>query len=512
MADPAPQTPTTPENPSQYIRTYAKDVAMLTGAKAPVPLQTSHFAAKESQTESEGVVMPEFDPSPIQSSVPVSPKEYEAEVLETSSSDADDIFQGTGHAAAAPSAPAVPHHGFSSIPRSPISITPVVATADARTPEEKEAERKAFFARLNTSAARFKPGIETAEAVRMPEPVIEDIAAQPAFNPQESGSITSVPTVSRPAPAMIPLPVPPVPIPENLHTYTSDFADRIDQKSASTFSVLAAQGDTAARPATPLPALKKRSSLLPITAGIILILIGGTAAFGAYEFIARPSGAQPASSVPSLIVPDETTEVLGEGSALMQSIANIAAQPSVDGTVIVTYVTSASTTPLGLARIPQPGGTLIGKLGMNAPDILLRNIDESSTVGVVDGGSETHPFFIFKVTSYERTFAGMLAWEQTIGTDLSLFYPAYADTAPTLTGATSTSVLKTKAAAPPIPATPPHFVDAIVANHDVRILKDTSGRSILLYGYVDKQTLVITRNEASFAILIGRLASGGTQR
>jgi hypothetical protein len=51
------------------------------------------------------------------------------------------------------------------------------------------------------------------------------------------------------------------------------------------------------------------------------------------------------------------------------------------------------------------------------------------------------------------------------------------------------------------------FEDVVVANRDVRILRDTRGRSLLLYGYADKETLIIARNEASFAALLTRLSA-----
>ncbi|HWU24334.1 MAG TPA: hypothetical protein VN086_01100, partial [Candidatus Paceibacterota bacterium] len=142
---------------------------------------------------------------------------------------------------------------------------------------------------------------------------------------------------------------------------------------------------------------------------------------------------------------------------------------------------------------------LIRSMNLSAPDILLRNIDDTSTVGVIRAGSESRPFMILKVNSYERTFAGMLAWEPTMAQDLASFYPPYPPAAST-TATSSVAV-----------ATPPSttFTDAVVANYDVRILRDASGRSLLLYGYRGKDTLIIARDEAAFSALLARLSASG---
>jgi hypothetical protein len=87
----------------------------------------------------------------------------------------------------------------------------------------------------------------------------------------------------------------------------------------------------------------------------------------------------------------------------------------------------------------------------------------------------------------------MLGWETDMPEDLALLYPAYPE-APQTPGSGQVA----------------RFVDETVANHDVRALKDSAGRTILLYGYRDKQTLIIARDEAAFTALLVRLgASGG---
>jgi hypothetical protein len=124
-------------------------------------------------------------------------------------------------------------------------------------------------------------------------------------------------------------------------------------------------------------------------------------------------------------------------------------------------------------------------------------------VGVVQAGTQTAPFFVLRVLSYERTYAAMLAWEPTMLEDLSPLYPNYpnAPTSDTSTSTITTSGIDTSS------EPQQQFVDEIVDNQSVRALKDMSGRTILLYGYADRQTLIIARDEAAFQLLLSKLPS-----
>ena len=129
-------------------------------------------------------------------------------------------------------------------------------------------------------------------------------------------------------------------------------------------------------------------------------------------------------------------------------------------------------------------------------------------VGIVHAGTETRPFFILRVDSYERTFAGMLAWEPSMLSDLQSLYPLYPASTPQNNSANTTGTstqIFIPAIAPNAPAN--QFVDEIVANHSARALKDSSGNTIIIYGYADKETLIISRDEAAFTLLLQRLAT-----
>lgn len=304
-----------------------------------------------------------------------------------------------------------------------------------------------------------------------------------------------------------PAPIPPV-VRENdtlspLHTYKSDFADQIDQKGASAFSVLAAQQD--AKPAQ-APAAKKKNVVL-VSAAVALIVFGGVGLATAVWYVMRantvPGGAL---SAPSLVFADEQIRLTSSGPDLMSELAALASSPLPEGNVLVVYLSESTTTSKGsVTEVPLAGGALISAMELPAPDILLRNISPESTVGIVHAGEETRPFFVFRVTSYERTFAGMLSWEVSMARDLALLYPARA--AGSLSPSGTTAAIGTSTPAYVEPVRPlAAFADAIVANHDVRVLRDTKGQTLMLYGYAQKDLLVLARDEAAYAALIARLS------
>jgi hypothetical protein len=137
-------------------------------------------------------------------------------------------------------------------------------------------------------------------------------------------------------------------------------------------------------------------------------------------------------------------------------------------------------------------------------------VSPESTVGIINDSTQTTVFFVLRADSYERTFAGMLAWEPTMLQDLGTFYSLY----PASQSVTSGTASSTSASSTPIvssyseqPQSTGQFVDEVVDNHDARALKDTAGNTLIVYGYSDKQTLIIARDESAFTQILGRLTS-----
>ncbi|HQU07754.1 MAG: hypothetical protein B7X04_02620 [Parcubacteria group bacterium 21-54-25] len=290
-----------------------------------------------------------------------------------------------------------------------------------------------------------------------------------------------------------------------LHTYKTDFVDHLQQTQASTVSVLAAEHDAGQAPTKEAYATSRSYTLLWAISGILLLIIGIGGVFYAYYYhVGLSAPVATVQTAPSLIATDGSVRLSGTGGALMNALANAANTASLsDGSVELTYITIATTTATGATTtISVPGGYLIAALRLPLPNILANNIAADSTVGIVRASGETRPFFLLHVASYDAAFAGMLSWERTMATDLAPLYPPY----PTATSTATTTVRISSGA-----ATASSFVDEVVANHDTRVLRDAAGRSIMLYGFRDKNTVIIARNAAAFTAILNRLNNTSAQ-
>ena len=91
------------------------------------------------------------------------------------------------------------------------------------------------------------------------------------------------------------------------------------------------------------------------------------------------------------------------------------------------------------------------------------------------------PFLILTNRFYDGAFLGMLEWERFILNDLAPLF---------LIRSTQREQ---------------SFEDAVIKNIDVRFLRNTKGEVILLYSFIDRQTIVITTDADTFAEVVERI-------
>jgi hypothetical protein len=56
------------------------------------------------------------------------------------------------------------------------------------------------------------------------------------------------------------------------------------------------------------------------------------------------------------------------------------------------------------------------------------------------------------------------------------------------------------------------FEDEVVKNKDIRVLKDSTNTTVLLYSFINKETLIITTNEQTFNEVYDRLTISSFKR
>lgn len=345
------------------------------------------------------------------------------------------------------------------------------------------------------------PGLSPLKYVA-PKPAERLIEASPVSEiPQTSPSPVSVP-IPEPEPEPLPVPKKPEEVATPLKTYSDDFRQRLNDTHASTATVLAAEQDAGPHEEVAEETPKQNTrNYWYIAAGIFLLIAGGGGVYLAYSrylTAVTPIVVGPAAVAPIFV--DNTEVISGSGNALVQAIVQSVAKSQPPNTVRqLTVVGESSTNVFSLLNLPVPG-------------IVTRNIRETGNMaGVVNTNGAQSPFFILSVDLYSATFSGMLSWEPSMQQDLKSLFPPYLAPA-AVASSTAASTTPTQAASTTATImVKGKFRDETISNHDVRIYRDALGKSVLLYGYWNQQTLVIARDAAAFAEILDRLATSHAQ-
>ncbi len=131
---------------------------------------------------------------------------------------------------------------------------------------------------------------------------------------------------------------------------------------------------------------------------------------------------------------------------------------------------------------PATSDALLELLAPRMSPSLVRSFDAPYMLGVYSFDRNA-PFIILGTTDYATSYAGMLGWETDAVSDVGSLFNISPETF-----ASSTPV----------------FQDEAFRNEDLRVLKDGNGNTILLYSFLDKNTLLITSNENIFTAILGK--------
>lgn len=280
---------------------------------------------------------------------------------------------------------------------------------------------------------------------------------------------------------------------ENIvRTYKQDVQHMVRNRGVSMTKMAALEGD---RAQTEQESEKKEpwktTTLLLI--GGLFIVIGLIVAFGAY-FLSQSSEqvVPPIETAPGLIFTEARERIDLTNRSPKNTVQQLAlARRNVLfslGSVVELFPTifvdagNEQNIPVHI-----PTADFLKKIDANVSDVFLQTLGQDYMLGihVVD---ENVPFLILTSRSYGHTFNGMLQWEPTIESDLSPFFSP-----------------NVEAIVPAIVAGDTTFVDTVVQNLDVRILRDEQENIRMLYSFIDRNTVVITTNIRTLIELASRL-------
>lgn len=213
-----------------------------------------------------------------------------------------------------------------------------------------------------------------------------------------------------------------------------------------------------------------------------LLLLGGFISLGTYLFFR----ANPAPTPLPTLAPNQIMSVDAEQRINIKPDENPlttvvnAGKEITSGKIVKITLTDADQT-ISSTRFLE-------LLSTQAPSWFERSLKGVYMTGLYRGQT-TNPFMIFTVDSYDNAFSGMLKWEPTITTDLAPILP------PNFTASDSSEFTESP------------FVDTIIRNKDVRMIKDINGKPVLIYAFPNKNLLIIATSREAIEEIFARLTT-----
>ncbi len=278
---------------------------------------------------------------------------------------------------------------------------------------------------------------------------------------------------------------------QSVHTLKHDLQQVVHDQKISVVRAAALEQEKA-KP--PVFATTKRSSSVKnsLFAGALLLFLGAAALGGVYFVVQGSTAPLPEQPTSSLVFAEQTVSLALAGQSPTQlknllADARGASSASLGSITRIAPLSTSLTTEGEVTRLATLS-EFLAALGAHPPEELMRALSQDFFFGLhtVDKNA---PLLVVPVTSYDRAFAGMLAWEGTINADLA---PAFVRV-PDLTAGADGLVQKRT------------FGDVVMRNYDVRALTDDSGAVALYYSFPTRGLLIIAESPYTFTELLSRL-------
>lgn len=218
---------------------------------------------------------------------------------------------------------------------------------------------------------------------------------------------------------------------------------------------------------------------------ILLVVVGlGVVYFGLNKFQALTTGIV-VKAVPSLVLVEHQTEIKIDKKTpaeIFASIDNLTRPTDEQEALTQFYFSETTTTEDGEEVNILTSDDFLATAGVNLPTDFIHFLKPDFLAGAYSGGDKTlSNFYIFSTRSFEHTFASLIKNDREI--TFALFSK--------LMSASQIDSLQTE-----------QFVDEVISNIDVRLLKNTEGDIVLIYAFLDQETLVLTENKESFIKIV----------
>ncbi len=289
-----------------------------------------------------------------------------------------------------------------------------------------------------------------------------------------------------------------------MRTYESDIAEAIASKKTSVLNIAVEEKKreegTQSVVISNKPTASSGSSKKFIMLILSILLIAGGIGGGYYLYLqsplALPKVEVPVSNrLPSIIKPDnQKLADLGQvrSADFPIKVKEVLFNDQNDIGKINEYILSIST---GSTTNRIDGPQFFQLLDTSAPESLNRSLIKKWMIGTYDEEFGKVPFIILSTDFFQNTFAGMLKWESDMPDEMAILFD-YEDRARQDNGTTTINSFFTIRG---------KFQDRVVLNRDVRAFISENGELLILYSFVDKDTLIMTTNEETLKKLIQKI-------
>ena len=296
---------------------------------------------------------------------------------------------------------------------------------------------------------------------------------------------------------------PKVVLQKSIRTYEGDVANAMAGKKTSVMSMAIAESSrkTGADTLTNSYVEPKNYGRKIATLLLSLLLVAAGLGGGYYLYLKSPLAQNdpPAvnNKIPSIVAAEKQTIVSLQdldGSQTIKKINNSYLNENIPEETILELIFSQT---VGSTTVRVGTSAFLDKFDFEIPDTMRRSLKESWMFGVHATEGSKNPFILLKNDFFQNTYAGMLKWENSMPEELAdvLNYRSRSLQDDPVSTSSISQFFNLHGS----------FEDRTIMNRDVREFRNERGDLLMLYSFIDKDTLIITTSETTLKAVIEKI-------
>ena len=340
------------------------------------------------------------------------------------------------------------------------------------------------------------------EDIRNYEDAIADALAKQKLKREESvGQPLNIP-INQTAPIILKPEIPR----KMVRTYEDDVANTITREKSSILTMAMAEGTRRGdNSISNLPASQTGKNVLLVILSIVFVVAGVGGGYYLYRQSSRAN---------SLIL-KQPTKISGLINADIQKTLKL---PSLEKDKLIGFLSdNFKNSEVGEGKVTEfilnqeigsttkrvTGSQFVNSIKFEITDTLKRSITDKWMIGMYSSGGQTElgpqnlPFIILETDFFQNAFSGMLKWENTMPDEFADIFN-YREKVASMNEEIPTIFYASRGIRG-------IYKDRVIMNRDIREFVSTNGELLLLYTFIDKNTILITTSEAVIPEILNRI-------